>query len=107
MYKDSLGKVYVEIIDAILQKEGFTRWSTERAENCVEYHYWDNFYGINLWVNPDTEEFRFEWAVPCTIFSIKCPKCSPITNAEHFTKMLFRFRECVKIMKEGLRNGTE
>lgn len=39
MYKDSLGKVYVEIIDAILQKEGFTRWSTERSENCVEYHY--------------------------------------------------------------------
>ena len=48
MYKDSLGKVYVEIIDAILQKEGFTRWSTERSENCVEYHYWDNFYGIIL-----------------------------------------------------------
>lgn len=107
MYKDNLEKVSIEMLDIFLQKEGFCKWSTERLGNCVEYHYLDNFYGINLWVNPDTEEFRFEWMIPCTIFSIKCPVCSPITNIEHFTKMLSRFREYIKIMKAGLKDGTE
>lgn len=86
------------VIDELVKDYGFTLWATERAGNKVEYHYMETLYGINLWVNLDTREFRMEWMIPHSIFSVKCPLCSPITNEEHFVKMLRKFKRVVRIL---------
>lgn len=95
-------------IDTLLETYGFNLWSTERTgRDTREYHYMESRYGINLWVNPDTKEFRMEWIIPHTVFTLKCPKCSPFTNREHFEKMLMRFKKQVRILFEEATYGEQ
>lgn len=54
--------------------------------------------GINLQVYSDGN-FNFAYIIPGTIFQLTCPKCSPVTNQEHFMKMYRKFRKVV--LNEG------
>ena len=50
--------------------------------------------GINLKVYSDNS-FDFSYIIPGTIFQLTCPRCSPVTNQEHFMKMYRKFRKIV------------
>lgn len=106
MANSEIGKSFIpgknrlsrDVIDEFVKDYGFTLWSTERAGNSVEYHYMESLYGINLWVNSDTKDFRMEWIIPHSTFTVKCPTCSPITSEEHFVKMLRKFKRAVRCL---------
>lgn len=85
-------------VDTLVNNHGFILWATERKGSEVEYHYMERRYGINLWVNPETQTFRMECMINHSLFSLKCPECSPISNEDHFGKMLRRFKKAVRVM---------
>lgn len=84
-----------QIID-FAKEFGFSLWSTERRYKTLELHFIESRYGINLWVNTDNMEFRFEWKIPLTYLVVKSPQYSPITSKEHFQKMLIQFKKPVR-----------
>lgn len=86
-----------QIMDFV-EQYGFILWSTERGRGDVVYHFMDKEYGINLWVNADTLSFWFEWMIPNTIFRVKSPELSPLSNKKHFEKMLERFKDPVMVL---------
>lgn len=75
---------------------GFSLWAIERGGE--ELHFMEKRYGINLWVGLKDMGFRFEWMIPHSVFSVKCPQCTPLTNKEHFEKMLKRFKKSVRAL---------
>lgn len=51
--------------------------------------------GINIIVNPNNKNFRFEKIVD-KIFFLKSPNMSPIDYENHFEKMYEKFRQSAK-----------
>lgn len=86
-------------IDSLVAEHGFVLWATARmSRDKVEYQYMDGLWGINLWVDPETLEFRMEWLIPHSVLRVKCPPCSPITNEPHFVSMLNKVKRVVRIL---------
>lgn len=86
-------------IDNLVAEHGFTLWATVRTGgDKVEYQYMSNLYGINLWVDPETLEFRMGWIIPHSVLRVECPPCSPITNEPHFVNMLKKVKRVVRIL---------
>lgn len=82
----------------LAEKRGFSLWATLGGRKLQMM---DN-YGINLIVDPETQEFELAWAIPKSIFQINCPKCSPFSNEEHFNNMYRKFKQVVRIYKEAI-----
>lgn len=81
----------------LAEKRGFSLWATLGGRKLQMM----DRYGINLIVDPETQEFELAWAIPKSIFQISCPKCSPFTNEEHFDRMYRKFRQAVITYKEA------
>lgn len=82
----------------LAEKRGFSLWATLGGKK-LQMMYRD---GINLIVDPETQEFELAWMIPKSIFQISCPKCSPFTNEEHFNKTYRKFKQTVRIYKEAI-----
>lgn len=82
--------------DTLYEKYEFSELAVIRNGESRIHQFMDK-QGINLFVNFDTGEFYMKWLIPNTIFKIECPKCSPISNVEHFEKMYKKFKLCVNI----------
>ena len=87
-----------EEIRDLAEKRGFSLWATLGGRKLQMM---DN-YGINLIVDPETQEFELAWAIPKSIFQINCPKCSPFSNEEHFNNMYRKFKQVIRIYKEAI-----
>lgn len=81
----------------LAEKRGFSLWATLGGKKLQMM----DRDGINLIVDPETQEFELAWAIPKSIFQISCPKCSPFTNEEHFDRMYRKFRQAVITYKEA------
>lgn len=82
----------------LAEKRGFSLWATLGGKKLQMM----DRDGINLIVDPETQEFELAWAIPKSIFQISCPKCSPFTNEEHFSKMYYKFKQTIRIYKEAI-----
>lgn len=82
----------------LAEKRGFSLWATLGGRKLQMMDH----YGINLIVDPETQEFELVWGVPKSIFQINCPKCSPFSNEEHFNNMYRKFKQIVRIYKEAI-----
>ncbi len=82
----------------LAEKRGFSLWATLGGKKLQMM----DRDGVNLIVDPETQEFELAWAIPKSIFQISCPKCSPFTNEEHFNKMYRKFKQTVRIYKEAI-----
>lgn len=82
----------------LAEERGFSLWATLGGRRLQLM----DRYGINLIVDPETQEFEMAWVIPKSIFQISCPKCSPFTNEEHFNKMYHKFRQTVIACKEAI-----
>lgn len=80
--------------EKLYSKYRLTQWATFRQGDEVLNQFIDDI-GINVFINFDTQEFWMEYMIPRSIFSVKCPKCSPISNEEHFDKMYSKFKNCI------------
>lgn len=86
-----------EIIERASQR-GFTHWATI---NGTKLQFMDRW-GINLFVNTETNEFEMAWNIPYTIFQITCPSCSPFSNEDHFQKTYVKFKRTVRKCRDTL-----
>jgi hypothetical protein len=82
----------------LAEKRGFSLWATLGGKKLQMM----DRDGINLIVDPETQEFELAWVIPKSIFQISCPKCSPFTNEEHFNKMYRKFKQTIRIHKEAI-----
>ena len=82
----------------LAEKRGFNLWATLGGKKLQMM----DRDGINLIVDPETQEFELAWVIPKSIFQICCPKCSPFTNEEHFNKMYRKFKQTIRIYKEAI-----
>lgn len=82
----------------LAEKRGFNLWATLGGKKLQMM----DRDGINLIVDPETQEFELAWVIPKSIFQISCPKCSPFTNEEHFNKMYRKFKQTIRIYKEAI-----
>ena len=82
----------------LAEKRGFSLWATLGGRKLQMMDH----YGINLIVDPETQEFELAWGIPRSIFQINCPKCSPFSNEEHFNNMYRKFKQIVRIYKEAI-----
>jgi hypothetical protein len=82
----------------LAEKRGFSLWATLGGKKLQMM----DRDGINLIVDPETQEFELAWVIPKSIFQISCPKCSPFTNEEHFNKMYRKFKQTIRIYKEAI-----
>ena len=82
----------------LAEKRGFSLWATLGGKKLQMM----DRDGINLIVDPETQEFELAWIIPKSIFQISCPKCSPFTNEEHFNKMYRKFKQTIRIYKEAI-----
>ena len=82
----------------LAEKRGFSLWATLGGKKLQMM----DRDGINLIVDPETQEFELAWVIPKSIFQISCPKCSPYTNEEHFNKMYRKFKQTIRIYKEAI-----
>lgn len=82
----------------LAEKRGFSLWATLGGKKLQMM----DREGINLIVDPETQEFELAWVIPKSIFQISCPKCSPFTNEEHFNKMYRKFKQTIRIYKEAI-----
>lgn len=82
----------------LAEKQGFSLWATLGGKKLQMM----DRDGINLIVDPETQEFELAWVIPKSIFQISCPKCSPFTNEEHFNKMYRKFKQTIRIYKEAI-----
>ena len=82
----------------LAEKRGFSLWATLGGRKLQMM----DCYGINLIVDPETQEFELAWVIPKSIFQISCSKCSPFTNEEHFNKMYRKFKQTIRIYKEAI-----
>lgn len=82
----------------LAEKRGFSLWATLGGKKLQMM----DRDGINLIVDPETQEFELAWVIPKSIFQIGCPKCSPFTNEEHFNKMYRKFKQIIRIYKEAI-----
>lgn len=82
----------------LAEKRGFSLWATLGGKKLQMM----DRDGINLIVDPETQEFELAWMIPKSIFQISCPKCSPFTNEEHFNKMYRKFKQTIRIYKEAI-----
>ncbi|MBQ3543428.1 MAG: hypothetical protein IJA34_00325 [Lachnospiraceae bacterium] len=89
-------------MDKLIERYNFTLWATIVNQEGRSYQYMDA-HGINILINEKTKEFSFEWCVPKSIFSIKCPTCSPYDKEEHFDKMYNKFLILVLKVKKCLQ----
>ena len=87
-----------EEIRELAEKRGFSLWATLGGRKLQMM----DSYGINLIVDPETQEFELAWVIPKSIFQINCPKCSPFSNEEHFNNMYRKFKQVVRIYKEAI-----
>lgn len=87
-----------EEIRELAEKRGFSLWATLGGKKLQMM----DRDGINLIVDPETQEFELAWVIPKSIFQISCPKCSPFTNEEHFDKMYRKFKQTIRIYKEAI-----
>lgn len=84
-------------VQDIAEARGFTLWATING-NTLQFM--DRF-GINLFVKIDTAEFSLEWNIPLSIFSVKCPTCSPFNNEKHFDKIYGKFKNVIRAIVIG------
>lgn len=84
--------------DMLYEKYGFVQWAIMNRGDSRVYQFMDE-QGINLFVDFNTGEFYMKWNIPKTLFTIECPKCSPISNVEHFEKMYNKFKLYVTKME--------
>lgn len=82
----------------LAEKRGFSLWATLGGKKLQMM----DRDGINLIVDPETQEFELAWVIPKSIFQISCPKCSPFINEEHFNNMYRKFKQIVRIYKEAI-----
>ena len=82
----------------LAEKRGFSLWATLGGKKLQMM----DRDGINLIVDPETQEFELAWVIPKSIFQISCPKCSPFTNEEHFNKMYRKFKQTIRTYKEAI-----
>ena len=87
-----------EEIRELAEKRGFSLWATLGGKKLQMM----DRDGVNLIVDPETQEFELAWMIPKSIFQISCPKCSPFTNEEHFNKMYRKFKQTIRIYKEAI-----
>lgn len=48
----------------------------------------------------ETQEFELFWCVPGSINSVVTPKCSPVTNEDHFNKIAAKFESHIAILNK-------
>ena len=80
--------------NTLYEKYGFSQWATLNRNGSRIIQFMDKL-GINLFVDFETGEFYMKWLIPKSIFTIECPRCSPISNIAHFEKMYDKFKQIV------------
>ena len=87
-------------IKDLATQRGFEQWAIIGGRTSQFMDRW----GINLFVNMETEGFEFAWGIPGTIFQITCPSCSPFSNEEHFKNMYIKFKRTVRKCRDALED---
>lgn len=58
-------------------------------------------------IYPETDEFKFSYAVPKSINKLEQPKCEPFRNEAYFQRMKARFEKGVRALWDAFGEGED